>query len=404
MNATGDERSGTVATPFPSNVQNVLVIMSFGGNDVLAERRSILEFLRIKYIIENKINVFQKKSDPSSKLTFEANVYKAEVGSIPDNAIDRITGADVVVALITEKNVNVIYELAVRNVFKVEFVIIIKGNPKDVLPIYIQDIAYIPWAKQVGQGDEKQLGEQGKKIQDTIDQLAKLEERELDFNFNGDQIPQELKKAIDKYDNDLVADLQRGFEKIESFPRPKPLPFLRRFVGSLDPGQLLVGWQTYVPFSILRITWKRQSGNNKYEADDIIGEPVVYDVNEQYSNIFDFAKSDFPDPNGERPLTLSRLIEQIKDYVAPSDLENFLNDQGKVSKKIIFDNAAKFSATVPLIFNENHPFEQFRDKAFMPVLASRRRIGDPNHRHTMFLVVNMIEGPWQRAAKTGELP
>ena len=397
MSGTDQEHLRTIATSYPSNVQNVLVIMSFGGNDILAERRSILEFLRIKYIIENKINVYQKKSDPNSKLLFEATVYKAEVGSIPDDAIDRITGADIVVALITERNINVIYELAVRNVFRAEFVIIIKGNPKDVLPIYIQDIAYIPWSKQEGVGEEQALGEHGKKIQNIINQLAEIEQTDLDFNFNSDQIPTALKKAVDEHDRDLIADLQRSFEKIKSFPAPRPLPFLQKHVGSLDPGRLLVGWQTYVPFTIVRIKWKRQSGVQKYKPEDIDGEPAVYYANEQYANIFDFALADFPDPNGESPLTIPRLIEQVSDYVDPADLESFKKDQAEISEKIIFKNAAFSSARVPLRFNQQHPFEGTRGKSYLPVLLSRRRIGDPNHPHTMFLAVVMIPGPWSRS-------
>jgi hypothetical protein len=98
--------------------RNVLVITSFGGGDQATVRKSILEFMRIKYIIERKIEVYHRHNDPLSRLNYNVTVFKAEIGAIPSNAIDRIAGTDIVVALITEKNVNVVYELAVRNIFR----------------------------------------------------------------------------------------------------------------------------------------------------------------------------------------------------------------------------------------------------------------------------------------------
>lgn len=397
MNGTDQEPMRTIAASDPFSVKNVLVIMSFGGNDILAERRSIVEFLRIKYIIENKIDVRQKKSDPNSKVLFEANVYKAEVGSIPDDAIDRIAEADIVVALITGMNINVIYEMAVRNVFRAEFVIIIKGDPKDVLPIYMQGIAYITWAKYEGIGEQRDLGEHGKKIESIIKQLAAMEQTDLDFNSTIDQIPPSLKRAVDEHDRELIADLQRSFEKNVSIPPPKTLPFLQKHVGSRDPGRLLDDWTQYVPLTIVRIKWKRQSGVQKYEPEDMIGEPVVYQLNDQYAKIFDFARANLPDPNGERPLTIGRLIDQVSDYVDPADLEIFNKDQAEISDKVIFRNAAFSSAKVPLRFNEHHPSEEVRGKSYLPVLLSRKQIGDLNHPHLMFLAIVMIPGPWSRS-------
>jgi len=98
--------------------KNVAVMMPFGGTDPQRQRRCILNFLRIKYLIENVIEVQLLPGEPESKINYKVKHARTEVGSIPDEALRTLLNADILIGLITEVNVNVIYELAVRNLLK----------------------------------------------------------------------------------------------------------------------------------------------------------------------------------------------------------------------------------------------------------------------------------------------
>src|SRR5262249_30393939 len=77
-------------------------------------------------------------------------IHRFEVGvSIPKNVAPSIAKADVLIALITELNANVIYELAIRNMLKSEVLLIV--HDPESLPIYVKDFGRIDYDRVTGE-------------------------------------------------------------------------------------------------------------------------------------------------------------------------------------------------------------------------------------------------------------
>jgi hypothetical protein len=105
----------------------VAIMMPFGGaapaksrarsrNEIeTRQRRCQLEYLRLKYIIEEKCRVTPKSGDTTHPIQYDTRLFKSNSGDISTDALRLINEADVLVAMILDTNVNVIYELAIRN-------------------------------------------------------------------------------------------------------------------------------------------------------------------------------------------------------------------------------------------------------------------------------------------------
>ena len=64
----------------------------------------------------------------------------------------------------------------------------------------------------------------------------------------------------------------------------------------------------------------------------------------------------------------SNLMELIKPYMDESDFDSMLKDQMRVLRDVEEDRPA--IAHVPVLFNDTHPHESFRNKAFLPVVVN----------------------------------
>lgn len=271
-------------------------------------------------------------------------------------------------------NVNVIYELAVRNLLKDEPILVLDESEKEALPVYLQSTAYINYTHP-----------SSRKMNLKIEALAADDDVAIPNWKRLERIPDQLKDAIDKSQNDYFAsEIQDALQKTEQPCHPPT--FLRKHVTDLDPGKILQSWITYCPFSV----WGRKASQFGYDAADMIGEPVVYTANDDYIKLFGLNLEGVPDANGPNALILEQMLQRLGNYIEPSNYQGFMEDQTRLSEQIIF-NDGDGQATVPVQFNGNHPADQFRKHAYLPGLIGKRIVGDAQSPHVVFLAIAFIK-------------
>lgn len=365
----GDERITEIR-------KNIIIIMPFGGSRPDSERRYRLEYKRLKYLIENHIRV------PSNQLNemvrYDVNVGMARVNEITKHAFDLIADADVVLALLTEKNVNVIYELAIRNLIRPAFLLIVKGDPEDVLPIYMRNMPFTQY--EVDDDLDSQT------IRNAIDRLASNKDHTI--TWHGSDIPAELAEVVDRNDIRLIADIQEKLTKIEESPLNWP-DHLQQLAGDNHPGRLFDNWSSYNPACVIRVMWRRKSDPLRYDPEDIIGEPVVYSINHDFATLFDFKYEAFPEPDGPEALTVGRLLKRLDDYIDTEHMKIFVDDQIRVANVLIFDDRDG-RAKIPLQFNNRHP--KLANQVYLPCVVGKRTIGrSEKNPHATYLHIVYIE-------------
>jgi hypothetical protein len=160
-----------------------------------------------------------------------------------------------------------------------------------------------------------------------------------------------------------------------------------------DPKHLLELWKTMQPTSIIRLKWEKKSSPIRYAIEDMVGPPVVYSINPSFADLYNFNYQEFPDPDGETPLTAGGLLSLVKEYIVES--ENYLpkieEDQARIGQKIIFEGSNAY-ARVPLKFTDKHPY--YPDAAYLPCLVSKYTTGDVTGPHVTYLAVIYIRGEW----------
>jgi hypothetical protein len=194
--------------------RTVAVMMPFGGGDPNAERRQALEFQRVKYLIEERLG-YQPEWLRGVKVQYRVQVFKAIAGEISEGAIDLITGADVLIGLITAANVNVIFEIGLRTLFRDAPILIIKGDPNVLLPLYLRGSAYIDYSDVTP-----------RPITQTIDAIANDPVTFPVVSFEG-EIPERLLKSIDRDDQTLLDRLHTAFGlvlPVHGAPHPVEAP------------------------------------------------------------------------------------------------------------------------------------------------------------------------------------
>lgn len=151
-----------------------------------------------------------------------------------------------------------------------------------------------------------------------------------------------------------------------------------------DPKYLTETWQTTLPTSVIRVQWRKKSGILAYLDKDMVGEPVAYVINPTFANFYNFNYNEFPDPDGDNPVTVDYLLERVKQYVVDGEnhISKIKKDQAEVAQKIIFEGSDA-SARVPFIFNDKHPY--FPNSQYLPCLMSKSTVGDTNGPHITYL-------------------
>ena len=142
---------------------------------------------------------------------------------------------------------------------------------------------------------------------------------------------------------------------------------------------------------MIRIKWRKKASTFEYDPEDMIGEPVVYWINEPFARIYDFTPTAFPDPDSPNALTVEQLPKMIEDYVEPEHMKEYMADQKEVTDVLVYRDK-EGQARVPLQFNDKH--RGLPNKIFLPCLMAKRTIGQTGNPHTTYMVISYIEDFW----------
>ncbi len=361
--------------------KQVAVMMPFGGDDDTRKRRFVLEFMRIRYLIENNTTVVNEKIQ--KRIRYKCMAFRARVGDIPRDGMQIVAKTDILVGLVSERNVNVIYELAVRNLLKDEMFLILKGK-HNLLPVYLRNMPYLLYD-----------GGRNAAVAKLMDDISVDEQVLLDFD---DDIPSKLRKEIKECDARFLKDLNKTLNTIEN-KCPKRQSYILDLVQDLDPGLLLGTWATYAPYSVVQIRWKEKTGDRRYVLDDMDGPPLVYSGNDQFRYLFNIVAPKIPDPNGPDPLTQIELLTRIAPFPRKGNVEVFERDQQRLLNSIILGDGFD-QAQVPLEITAYHPRDGYKNKVLLPCMVGKRTVGDNNSApHTTYLLIVFIEDFWPEAYK-----
>jgi nucleoside 2-deoxyribosyltransferase len=343
--------------------RNVVVAMPFGrpGEE---RRKAILNFRRLKFIIEEKCQVVPAGSRaPGTRVSYDVEVARTITDKIPEKALMQIYDADILIALLSERNLTVAYELGYRRAR--ERTVILMVDSEDDVPIYEAGVAYQSW-----QQDD---------VLKEIDSIAGKDFPPLD-DFNV-EIPGALKDVIDAKDDGLINGLQLALQEIENtFVEPSPDP-VQKLRGILSDSIM-----RFYPISVVEVSFA-----NNGEFEDSHAPARVVDFDEDFSRLYGYGGK--LAALRDRPLTLDRLLGRIEKFSDPNDWNMFLEEQVKLTETVI-KNYGYARATVPLRFNASHPDAQFRGKSFLPCMAAEvidGEDGDLSGPHRMYLLIAYIE-------------
>jgi nucleoside 2-deoxyribosyltransferase len=345
------------------NRRKVVVAMPYGGSG--AERRkAILNFSRLKYIVENKCQVVPPvPSTTGTRVDYDVVLARTAMDRIPERALERIRSADILIALLSEQNQAVAYELGYRRA-RERTVILMVDSKDDVRPVYEKSVAYQDWRQD--------------DVLKEIDSIAgsdfpPLAEFEVD-------IPGALKDVIDARDDGLIQTLQLALQEIEQdfgvWFGPDPVQRLR--------GILSKGIDRFYPFSVVEVRFSKQG-----EFEDPPSNVVDFD--EDFSRLYGYVSKSAA--LRDTPLTLDRLLDRLRKFSDTDDWDKFLQEQKTLTDAVIKDYGFA-RATVPIRINSSHPYDQFRCKSFLPCMAAQVIDGDNlDEPHQMYLLIAYIEVP-----------
>jgi nucleoside 2-deoxyribosyltransferase len=351
--------------------RNVVVAMPFGKPGV-ERRKAILNFRRLKYIIENKCQVVPTGSGTTGmRVAYDVDVAKTAMDNIAEKALDQIYDADILIALLSERNPTVGYEIGYRRAR--DRAVINLVDSEDDVPVYELKVAYQDWK----QGE----------VLEHIDDIAGRDFPAL-AEFGVD-IPGELKDVIDAKDDGLIKGLQLALQEIES----------NFVVLYTDPVQKLRGMLStkitrFYPFSVVEVRFSKRG-----EFEDPRAPAKVVEFDEEFSKLYGYGSKDAA--RGDRPLTLERLLNRLQRYSDDDDWNKFLQEQRTLTETVIQDYGFAL-ATVPIRINSSHTNDRFKCKSFLPCIAAQVIDGKKSlsggeivldEPHQMYLLIAYIEIP-----------
>lgn len=362
--------------------QNVFVLMSYGGDEKEKQRRAILEFLCLKHMME-LINQGLKRE--SKALKYKVDVCQTLTSDISDNALQKIAGADVIIAMLQDRNINVIYEIAFRHLLRDQMIIMVKGNASEQVPVYLRDKAHL-------------LSPFPQKITETIEYIVKSDlPKYQDISFRDPLPPEDLQQAIDTHSITEMTTLKEALEEIHQ-KGPNPSSFIsgRQTEQGADKSQeplRLSNWAAvlHYPISIVKFSWNKMSHlkAGRYEPTDLNSgqPPTIFDGNTEFRMLYGLEKETEPDLS-KLNIDASQLIEKLHSIVDPQDLEDFTNDQIRLQPELIFVNAPTGNAKIPIKLKKHR---YFQDKWFLPCLIGKQVIGKLSEPHETYLMIVYIE-------------
>ena len=353
--------------------KKVMILMPFEGEITTKNQLFKLIYQRLKYIIEDKIN--NDKVNPvrsrGKDCRFRVNVFLAVTGEIKDEALRTIRDSDIAIGFVCDMNVTVVYELAVRNLLRPELILIVDGETKTLLPYYLRDYAYIvPTSTWIN--DE------------FLTKLAARQSAIAVKDFDVGETPMVLTAYSDENDVDTRNSIRTA---LQSFVNSRYIRqnSIVKVMDDLDPGQLVSRSSSYYPTSITKYVWlpRRKDKEDHYlkynETDKY--ESFICDYNYKFLELFNLNNI-----GKEEPLTDERIFEELNAIVDPPDLKAFIEDQTVLEQRIVYGDYNGV-AKIPIRFNSNHPDERFRNRAYLPCSVLKKKIGNPDMTHYLYLLV-----------------
>ena len=103
--------------------KKIIMLMPFRSEKRAGRTKSRLENIRVKHIIEELIKVYWRP-DTKIKINYTVNVALTGTGEV-QNVIEKdFEEADLFIALLSEQNVNVIYEIAIVNTLQKNLILV----------------------------------------------------------------------------------------------------------------------------------------------------------------------------------------------------------------------------------------------------------------------------------------
>ena len=352
------------------STRNVVVAMPYGTSGA-EHRKAILNFKRLKYIIEKRCQVVPQPASPTGAfVAYDVDVARTHMDDIPRNALKKIYNADILIVLLSGRNPTVTYELGYRRARESETPVILMGDSKDDLPVYESSVAYQSWKQD--------------DVLKQIDAIASSAFPELaDFSVD---IPDALKAAIDARDGELTRSLELALQQIENkfdLLDPDPVQKLR--------GMLSESITRFYPFSVVKFRFSKRG-----ELEGSKGPAKVVNFDGMFSRLYGYGG--WNEARGDT-LTLDRLLNRIQKFSDTDDWKKFMQEQMELTETVIKDFGFA-RATVPIRFNSSHPYDEFKCKSFLPCICAKVIDGvrtelpgvvNLDEPHQMFLLIAYIE-------------
>lgn len=341
--------------------RSVVVVMPFGGKDEVERRRAILNFKRLEYLIRTKCQVeAAMPGGGSERISYAVEVARTAMDNIPERALHQIDTADVLIALVTEHNPNVIYEVAYRRA-RDRTVVLVVDSAED-LPLYVKSLAYQSWKQEA--------------VLRRIDVIARDQERVLpDFSVG---IPDDLKSVIDSQDGVLKEGLEEALAEVEKTFKPRVSEDLQYLLGIVSEKTV-----TLYPNSVVEVAFADR------HTFDTSRAPAVVDFDNAFSQLYGYANKQAME--NDRPLTLGKLVDRLKRFVDPKDLDEFVKEQGEHAEVMREHEFAR--SKVPLRINDKHRWREYRGTSYLPCVVAQVFDGDQDGPHTMYLLIVYIALP-----------
>ena len=351
------------------STERIVVMMPFGGESRESERRAILHFMRLRHLLGHP------EVRAATGVTYDVHAVSLQAGNIQVQAVEQMLQADVAICLLTEENVNVAFELAVRSLRDVP-VLIVRAESTRLIPIYLAQQAYI-------------TDDVPAEVQQYIDVMAQQNFPTLDWQ---DEVDAGLRQGIDAHDSDLRQNLesalvQRSRNRSE---RSEIKTLMLRYaaeevVSDLVKRGLYERWTTYFPSSTVEIRFKQALDGGGYCAEDMDGPARVIDFNAPFARLYDF------DERLRDDLTIGVLLGRLEPFLEPENFPEFIDDQTHLTERIV--NRGGFAvAHVPLRLTDRHPDSGMRGRVFHPCLVGKHVAAvDPSKPHSVYLIVQYVD-------------
>ncbi len=326
-------------------------------------RRAILDFLRVRHLIERRVAV---RARGGADIRYWVTACEPAPGSVTPAVAARILDADVVIGLVDAAGLVALRDLGQRGLVGPSTLLVVRGDPGAVLP---PDLRGWPHVRC-----------------DTLD-VPHLEALACAASLldPGGPVPDDLRAVVDAHGGKLRAELALALQRLESSPvrRPRWSPV----AAGGDFAQIMAGWVVYYPCAAVRFAWRRRSLPDRYLPKDMDGPAVVAGANDSFWRLHAIADPGRFSPAGPDALTVEALLDRLGRQGLVDNLEEVRKEHERVTDQVVLGDGYAW-VTVPLRFNGNHPFADFRWTAHLPLLVAKRISGDPGgpHRVTYLLL------------------